>query len=224
MSILHVDSITKSYNNKKILSDIYLSCRSGEIKGLIGRNGSGKSTLLKIIFGSEKPNSQFIKVDDEILKTMSDRRNRINYLPQHHFLPNHIKIKSLMKLFLPEAICNSLQQNYFLKPLLNKKNHELSGGERRIVEIFLIINSESKFVLLDEPFNGVSPVLKNYIVEYIKEKKPSKGFIITDHDYQNILDVSDKIIFLSNGYLREIKNESDLINLGYLPGNVNMNL
>ncbi|WP_317206695.1 ATP-binding cassette domain-containing protein [Tenacibaculum finnmarkense] len=71
MSRLHIDSITKSYKNKVILSDVFISCEKGEIKGLIGRNGSGKSTLLKIIFGTEKPKSKFIKVGDKIIKNMA---------------------------------------------------------------------------------------------------------------------------------------------------------
>ena len=100
MSILHIDSVTKSYDGNVILSDIFLSCKKGEIKGLIGRNGSGKSTLLKIVFGTEKPESKFVRIGNKVIKNISDGRNLINYLPQDNFLPNNISIKSLINLFV----------------------------------------------------------------------------------------------------------------------------
>ncbi len=70
--------------------------------------------------------------------------------------------------------------------------------------------------MLDEPFNGVSPIIKNYIIEYIKKMKVSKGFIITDHDYESVINLADKIVYLKNGYLKEIKNKSELVELGYM--------
>ena len=95
---LHVDSIEKSIDNKKILKDIYLSCETGEIVGILGRNGSGKSTLLKIIFGTMTAENKFVRVGTKVIKKISDNKNLIHYLPQNHFLPNHIKVKSLIAL------------------------------------------------------------------------------------------------------------------------------
>lgn len=216
MSKLHVDSLTKSYNNKVILSDVFLSCNKGEIKGLIGRNGSGKSTLLKAIFGTTTADFKFVKADNKVIRNIRDGRNLINYLPQDSFLPNGVKIRTLIKLFLPEENRNNLFDNEHIKPLLDKKNEVLSGGEKRIIEILLIVHSKAEFILLDEPFNGVSPIIKDYITEYIKELKLCKGYIITDHDYENVINLADNIVFLSDGFLREIKDKSELIELGYL--------
>ena len=92
----------------------------------------------------------------------------------------------------------------------------MSGGEKRIVEILLIIHSKAEYILLDEPFNGVSPIIRDYIIEYIKSNKSSKGYIITDHDYENVINLADRIVFLQNGFLKEIKDKSELIELGYL--------
>ncbi len=217
MNRLHIDSLSISYNNKVILSDIFLSCEKGEIKGLIGRNGSGKSTLLKIVFGIEKPDSKFVKVGDKIIRTISDGRNLINYLPQDNFLPNNVKIKTIIALFLAKESRNIVFNNPHVKPLLNKKNQVLSGGERRIIEILLIIHSNAEFILLDEPFNGVSPIIRDYIIQYIKKMKASKGYIITDHDYENVINLADKIVFLKDGFLKEIKDTSELVELGYIP-------
>lgn len=216
MSRLHVDSVTKSYNNKTILSDVFLSCQKGEIKGLIGRNGSGKSTLLKIIFGSEKAEYKFVRIGEKVIKNVSDRRKLINYLPQDNFLPNNIRIRKIIGLFLDYESRIEMLNNEYLKPLLHKKNKELSGGERRIIEILLILHSKAEFVLLDEPFNGVSPIVRDYIIEYIKKRKERKGYIITDHDYENVIHLADSIVYLQNGFLREIKEMSELVDLGYL--------
>lgn len=216
MSSLYVDSLTKSYDNKVVLSDVFLSCEIGEIKGLLGRNGSGKSTFLKIVFGIEKADSKFVRIGESIIRNISDGRNLINYLPQDNFLPNNVKIKTLIKLFLPKENGEILLRNEYIKPLLGKRNQDLSGGERRIIEILLIVHSNAKFILLDEPFNGVSPVIRDYIIGYIKQIKPSKGYIITDHDYENVINLADKIVFISNGFLREINDKSNLVELGYL--------
>jgi len=216
MSSLHVDSVNKSYDNKKILSDIYLTCKKGEIIGLIGRNGSGKSTLLKIVFGIEKCENKFLKIGKKVITNIANGRSLINYLPQENFLPNGTKIKSLINLFLPKKNRHELINNDYIKPLLDKKNQELSGGEKRIIEILLIIHSNAEFILLDEPFNGVSPIIRDYIIKYIQEIKSSKGFIITDHDYENVINLADKIMFLKDGTLKEIKKQKQLVDLGYL--------
>lgn len=219
MNKLHIDSITKSYNNNVILSDVFISCKKGEIKGLIGRNGSGKTTLLKIVFGTEKADTKFIKIGNKIIRNISDGRNLINYLPQDNFLPNNISIKSIIHLFLQKENRKIVLENEYVKPLLNKKNQDLSTGEKRIIEILLIIHSRAKFILLDEPFNGISPIMRAYIIEYIRKLKSSKGFIITDHDYENVINLADSIVYLQDGFLKEIKDENELIDLGYLTKN-----
>jgi ABC-type multidrug transport system ATPase subunit len=216
MSILHIDSVNKSYDNKKILSDICLTCKKGEIIGLIGRNGSGKSTLLKIVFGIEKCENKFVQIDGKVINNIASGRTLINYLPQENFLPDNIKIKSLINLFLTKENIRELLNNDYIGPLLQKKNQELSGGEKRIVEILLIIHSNAEFILLDEPFNGVSPIIRTYIISYIKKMKSSKGYIITDHDYENVISLADRIMFLKDGALKEIINQKQLVDFGYL--------
>jgi len=216
MNTLHIDSVSKSYDNKTILSDIYLTCKKGEIVGLIGRNGSGKSTLLKIVFGIEKCENKFVQIGDKVINNIASGRTLINYLPQDNFLPNNIKIKLLINLFLPKENRSELITNDYIIPLLHKKNQELSGGEKRIVEILLIVHSNAEFILLDEPFNGVSPIIRSYIINYIRKMKSSKGYIITDHDYENVLNLADKIMFLKDGNLKEISNRKELVDLGYL--------
>jgi len=216
MNNLHIDSVRKSYQDKLILSDIFLSCKQGEIVGLIGRNGSGKSTFLKIIFGIENAENKFIRVNDKVLKSFADSSKLINYLPQNNFLPKGVKVHNIINLFLPQKKRPRLIENVFIKPLLQKKFQVLSGGEKRILEILLLLNSEADFILLDEPFNGVSPIIRDQIIEYINDEKPNKGFIITDHDYENVMKVSDRILFLKNASIKMITDKMELIQHGYL--------
>jgi lipopolysaccharide export system ATP-binding protein len=216
MSTLHVDSVTKSFADKKILRDIYIGCKTGKIIGLLGRNGSGKSTLLKIISGTLKGETQFIRVDDKILRNQFDRKSRIAYLPQCFFLPKDVKIKNLIPLFCDKNNSEKLFGSDLIKPFLNETSRNLSGGERKIVEDLLIIYSNSKFILLDEPFNGLSPKLVTEMQKIIKEQSEQKGFIISDHHYMEVLDISDEIYFLSNTHLKQIKDLKELQYYNYL--------
>lgn len=216
MSILHVDSVIKSFDNKQILTDIFISCKPGEIVGLLGRNGSGKSTLLKVIFGSLPADSKFVKIDNRIANGLFDLNNLIKYLPQDNFLPTHVKIKNIISLFCDKENAEKLKNYIHIKPLLDKKSKQLSGGEKRMVEIFLIVFSNAKYVLIDEPFNGVAPVYKEDIKNIIREQSKHKGFIITDHDYRNITEIATKTILLHDGGTKSIKDKEDLKYWGYI--------
>ena len=217
MSKLHVDSVTKSFDLKAVLTDIFISVEKGEIIGLLGRNGSGKSTLLKIIFGSLDADNKFVRVDNKIIQSLTDRRNIINYLPQNNFLPNNLKVKSIISTFCTKEYAEIISKKTTIKDILNKNNYELSGGEKRVLEIYLIIYSNAKFILLDEPFNGVSPILKEDIKKVIIEQSKNKGIIVTDHDYRNILDISTRLVMIFDGGTKEIKDKEELMKFGYLP-------
>lgn len=219
MSKLHIDSITRSFGEKDILKDIYLSCETGTISGLLGRNGSGKSTLFQIIFGTIKGETSYIKLNNTILKNQSDRKNRIAYLPQYSFLPKNIKIRKLIDLFCDKENSAKISQSEFIQPFLNETPNTLSEGELRIVEVLLIIYSKAKFILLDEPFYSLSPKVVTEIKTIIKQQT-HKGFIISDHQYHDVLDISDDIFLLSDTYLKPIKDLTELKRFNYLPKNI----
>lgn len=219
MNKLHIDSITKSFGERDILKDIYLSCETGNISGLLGRNGSGKSTLFQIIFGSIKGDTQYIKLNNTILKNQFDRKNKIAYLPQYSFLPRNIKIKNLIDLFCDKENSTKISQSELVQPFLNETPNMLSGGELRIVEVLLIIYSKAEFILLDEPFHSLSPKVITEIKIIIKQQT-DKGFIISDHQYHDVLDISDDIFLLSDGHLKPIKDLTELKRFNYLPKNI----
>jgi ABC-type multidrug transport system ATPase subunit len=217
MSNLHVDSVIKSFGTKQILTDIFLSCYKGEIIGVLGRNGSGKSTLMKIIFGTLKAERKYVRVGNKVIHSIFDNRNKVKYLPQDSFLPNHLKLKTVINLFCNKNDALLIAENEFIKPLLNRKSSEMSSGEKRVAEIFLIIYSNSDFVLIDEPFNGVAPIIKEEIIKLIRNQSEFKGFVVTDHDYRNVFEVSTKKILLFDGGTKSINTVDDLRYWGYLP-------
>ena len=214
--VLEVDSLAKRYSERVILSDVYLKCVTGDIVGLFGRNGTGKSTLMKIVFGMEKADNKFVRVNDKVLLSQSQLIQEISYLSQDTFLPNNLTVLELIRLTLNNQNVDSFLNDLILSPFLSIKANSLSGGELRYLEIKLLLNLPSKFILLDEPFNGLSPIIVQAVSELIKTFSKSKGIILTDHDYHSVLDVANRFYLLSDGYLRSISGRSDLVRLGYL--------
>ena len=213
---LHVDSITKSYNGNPLLSDVFLKCELGEIIGVLGRNGCSKSTLLKIIYGVESSTNKFVRIGDRVIKNVSDTKGLLSFLPQDGYLPYGVRIRTLINCFLPKESRTILYENDFMKPYLDKKINNLSGGERRIIEVLMMVHSPSKFLLLDEPYTGISPIVKEELNKIILSCKKSKGVIITDHDYESVLNIVDKVVLLKNGNTKHIKNNEELVEYGYL--------
>jgi ABC-type multidrug transport system ATPase subunit len=220
MSKLHIDSVTKSYGSRTILKDIYLSCETGKIVALIGGIGSGKSTLLQIIFGTMKGDSQFIKFNDQVLTKQSERKNKIAYLPQTLMFPKDIKIKNLISLFCNEINTQKLFNSDLIQPVLNRTMRNLSGGERRMVEVLTIIHSDADFILLEEPYSGLSPILKEKIMNMIMELSQEKGFIISDFNVEEAIKISDEFYLLSNTSLKQMKDLKELQQHYYLPKNI----
>lgn len=216
MRELHVDSVYKSFGHQEILKDIFISCKPGDIVGMLGRNGSGKSTLLKIIFGTLGTDNKFVRADGKIIHGLCSSQRKIAYLPQDNFLPGHLTIKTIVKLFCLRSSIQTLESNEHIKPFLQKKSRQLSGGERRLIELLLILHTRADYILIDEPFNGIEPIHKAYVKNILKDHSQDKGFIITDHDYENILDIASKTILLHEGSTRKIVSKLDLINFGYI--------
>lgn len=217
-SLLEIDSVIKSYGENPVLTDIYLKCETGDIIGMFGRNGSGKSTLLKILFGILTAERKFIRVDGKVLDSPYKIKNELCFLPQHDFLPKYMKAAKAVELYLGKDAVETFFADNILKKLNNNKVSELSGGELRYLEIKLLLKTESKFILLDEPFNGVSPLLIEYIRGLIVESSKTKGIILTDHDYKNVLDVANRYCLIYDGGIKTVTSKEGLIRWGYVPG------
>jgi lipopolysaccharide export system ATP-binding protein len=216
-SLLEVDSVRKEFGTNQVLTDISLRCRTGDIIGLLGRNGSGKSTLLKIIFGTLYTDYKFIRIDGSILSQPFKTKNTIAYLNQDNFLPKNLTVKQVVKIYSDNLDQKSFFEDDVLSKVLNTKIRNLSGGESRYLEVKLLLTLDTLFVLLDEPFNGISPLHTELIKKIITDSSIKKGIILTDHDYRNVLDVANKYYLLFDGGLKPVKTEQDLIDWGYIP-------
>jgi ABC-type multidrug transport system ATPase subunit len=214
-SELLIDSINKSYNNKKILNDIFLKINAGDIIGLLGRNGCGKSTLLKIIFGTLDAESKFIRING-IICDNAYKKDLVKLLPQDDFLPKYLKVENIIKLYCNNENIKKIKNNKFIKKICKIKIKNISGGELRYLETLLIMHLDSNFILLDEPFNGVSPIMAEEIKKIIVEKSKNRGIILTDHDYRNVLSVSNRLYLMKNGSIKELKSNEELIEYGYI--------
>src|SRR5882757_8511292 len=148
---LKVDSVQLEFDGRKILQDIYLDCKQGEIVGLLGRNGSGKSSLLRIIFGTLTPGFKHVSINGEYI-AKGYHNTRIVYLPQHNYLPTGIKIEKLAKNFIDNIFWDEFTSLDIYRDHFNKTVGQLSGGELRQLETLMIIYNKADFILLDEPF------------------------------------------------------------------------
>jgi lipopolysaccharide export system ATP-binding protein len=214
-SMLKVDSVQLEFDGRKILQDVWLQCTQGEVIGLLGRNGSGKSSLLRIIFGSLNPAYKYVSIDDKFI-SKGYYNQRVAYLPQHPYLPNGIKISSLAKMLVDEMLWDDFAAHSIYQKHHHKKAGELSGGERRQLEMLMIVHNRADFILLDEPFTHITPVQADDFKATIRKCAQTKGIILTDHQYRNILDVSDKIILLHDGTTKHITGHEELVTYNYI--------
>jgi ABC-type multidrug transport system ATPase subunit len=214
--ILEVDSVQKTYDNQSILSDVYLRCETGDIVGLLGRNGSGKSTLLKIIFGIENADFKFVRIDGVVKIKTSDLFNEISYLSQDNFIPSQFSVKKAISLSINSLQMEDFYNDEMIESIINRKISQLSGGELRYLEIKLVLCNSSKFVLLDEPYNGLSPLMIEKVNALIKANAKQKGILVTDHNYENVVAISTKLILMKDGKAHHLKCKEELVSKGYL--------
>ncbi len=215
-SLLEIDSVVKSFGLHDVLTDIYMKCQTGNIIGMLGRNGTGKSTLMKILFGTLQADRKFIRIDGKVYDQPYKAINEICYLPQDSFLPKYMSVEKAIELYLGKQQVASFLEDPILQQLNTSKISHLSGGELRYLEIKLLLHTDCKFILLDEPFNGVSPILVGEIKKLILKMSEFKGIILTDHDYRNVLDVANQFCLIYDGGIKRIDDKQELVRWGYI--------
>ena len=210
---LEADGIQLEFNGRKILSDIFIKCGTGKITGLLGRNGEGKSCLMKIIYGSLKCEKS-VRIDKLSQNEAYKQKGLLLYLPQFNFIPKSLSLKRIFKDF---EIDYALFQQRFPEFSSKYKSSagSLSGGELRLVELYVIVKPASYFALLDEPFTHLSPVQTEKMKELLLEEKLNKGFVITDHMYRHVTAICDSLYVLANGKTHLTKTAADIERLGY---------
>lgn len=213
---LCVDSVQISFDGRTILSDVFLQCRTGDVIGLFGRNGSGKSTLLKILFGVLRPDYRYIKIDEEVILRNDRLQQLISYLPQDPFIPDFLPVRKAVALSIDSGKTQGFLSDPQIAEMADLKVSQLSGGQRRYLEVKTVLESNSLFALLDEPFNGLSPLMTETVSGLISAAAVQKGIIISDHDYSNVLKISTSLVLLKNGGIHRLQSGQELIDEGYL--------
>ena len=214
--ILEADSMWLEYEGRKILQSIYLKIETGKVVGLLGRNGTGKSSLMRMVFGSLRGQNQSVRINGKHISHPYNEKNLIRYLPQHHFVPTDLKLTTLCSIYEIDLLEIG---KYF--PEICKYGAEkignLSGGNRRLVETLLILLSPVPFVLLDEPFTHLAPVTVEQLSNVIRDQKQHKGILLSDHSYQQVIDLAEEIyLIVPVGRSVYLNNpEEDLKRFGY---------
>lgn len=211
---LEADSIQLAFNNRKILSDIYLKCETGKIAGLVGRNGQGKSCLMQIIYGSLK-SEKSVRIDNVSQPEAFKKPDFLKYLPQFNFIPKQLSLKRIFKDFELDYSPFEKRFSEFASKYKSAIG-SLSGGERRVIELYVIVKSKSKFAMLDEPFTHLSPLQTEKIKELLMEEKVNKGLLITDHMFNHVTEICDTIYVLVNGKTHLTNNLEEIETLGYV--------
>lgn len=209
-----LDNVELSFNGKCILYGVYVKAETGKITGILGSNGCGKTSLLRIFFGNLPCNNKLVRIDNKgTLKDLYLIEN-VKFLPQTDFLPD-ITLKKLFSFY------KISWEGFMLKfpsfgDYKNIRLKELSGGERRVISIWLTIKSDAKLILLDEPFTHLTPVYTSIIKEELIAEKENKAILLTDHLYQDIMEIADDLYFIKDGCSRTVSSAKELEKLGYI--------
>ena len=222
MKTLELQNIKKSFKKKEILHGIDLQIRSSEVFGLLGPNGAGKTILFSLISGLEMTTSGKIFLDeyDITFKDISFRASKgIIYLPQEPSVFRKLSVAENIKAALQTKFKNieiedkytSIMKEFDLFSLEKQISENLSGGQRRKLEIARAFALEPKFILLDEPFAGIDPLTINEIKNIIsKLRAKNVGVVISDHNAQATMDICDNISVINNGEIIASGNPSSI--------------
>lgn len=232
--MLNLNKISKSIKDKIIVNDISFEINEGSINGLLGPNGAGKTTTFYLIAGLIPLDSGEIIYNNQNISNlpMHKRSNiGIKYLPQEpsifQNLTVHENLYGLAEISLKEKnkidkFMDQSIEEFSLQDVLNQKGRQLSGGQRRKVEIARTLAASPKIILLDEPFAGIDPIAIDDIKNVLKGLK-NKGIaiLITDHNVREALDICDNAIVINNGQViakgaKEELTKNELVKKVYL--------
>lgn len=237
-----VDEIVKSYKGRVVVNKINLQVEQGEIVGLLGPNGAGKTTTFYMIVGLVRPKSGTVFLDNKDITSLpmfKRARLGLGYLPQEPSIFKKLTVEENIRLLLEiiqpiepdqfDSKINELIQDLGLSHVRKSKGFQLSGGEKRRVEIARALSLNPSFVLLDEPFAGVDPIAVSEIQDIIQTLKDKGiGIVISDHNVRETLAITDRSYIIHQGSIllsgvpQEIAN-SDIAKKYYLGESFQLN-
>lgn len=213
---LQIDSVNHHFGRRRVLTGAWLKAQNGRVLGLLGRNGCGKSTLLQILLGTLKPDVGLVQLNGIAVRRLYQEPQAVAYLPQASFLPRRWRVEQALRRFAGKE-GQALRADVRLAPLLRTRVADLSGGERRYLELCLVLALPRAFYLLDEPFSELEPLYKQAAGERIRAVSRTAGVIVTDHDYAQIVAVSDEVVLMHQGQIQRVESLAELQGR-YLPG------
>lgn len=228
LKTLRAENIKKSYNKRCVVNGVSISVSPGEVVGLLGPNGAGKTTSFYMIVGLVKPDSGgvFLGEDDITSLPMYQRALiGVGYLPQEASVFRKLTVRdnilSILEI-LPdyknnkqsrESKLSELIEELDLHKVIDSYAYSLSGGERRRVEIARSLACSPKFMLLDEPFAGIDPIVVADLQKLVTElKNKGIGILITDHNVRETLGICDRAYILSSGQVLESGSPDHIAN------------
>ena len=229
-SCLQVLHLKKSYGGRKVVKDVSLTVRKGEVVGLLGPNGAGKTTSFYMIVGLVRSDGGDIRIDEQSIANMPiHRRSRLglSYLPQEASIFRKLNVQDNVRAVLElqtdaqgqplskaeiEERLTRLLEELRVEHLRDSPALALSGGERRRVEIARALATQPRFILLDEPFAGIDPIAVieiQRIIGFLKER--GIGVLITDHNVRETLGICDHAFIISDGQVLAQGTPSEIV-------------
>ncbi len=221
--ILRSENLVKIYGKRKVVKGVSLEVHQGEIVGLLGPNGAGKTTSFYMTVGFVKPNEGKVYLNDEEITHLpmyKRAKKGIGYLPQEPSVFRKLSVEDNIKAVLEMINLTKSEQKDKLEELIDEfglekvrksRGDTLSGGERRRTEIARALATSPKFILLDEPFAGIDPIAVEDI-QYIVAKLKTKniGILITDHNVQETLSITDRAYLMFEGNILKMGTAEEL--------------
>ncbi len=225
MHLLEIKGLSKSYDGREVVKGVDILVERGEIVGLLGPNGAGKTTTFYMVVGIIPPNKGTITFDNnDITKLPIHERARcgIGYLSQDPSIFRKLTVEENIMAVLETFAISRPERKKRLKVLLEElgiahlaknKAYTLSGGERRRLEITRALVTNPSFILLDEPFSGIDPIVVNEAQEIIRGlKERGLGILLTDHNVRETLSITDRAYLIAEGKILIAGSAEELIN------------
>jgi len=225
MHLLEIKGLSKSYGGREVVKGVDLLVKRGEIVGLLGPNGAGKTTTFYMVVGIIPPNRGKIVFDNYDITNLSIHERAhfgIGYLSQEASIFRKLTVEENIMAILETLPIGKTERRKRLEGLLNELNiahlakskaFTLSGGERRRLEITRALVTNPSFILLDEPFSGIDPIVVNEAQEIIKElREKGLGILLTDHNVRETLSITDRAYLIADGKILISGTAEELIN------------
>jgi len=222
---LRAEGLKKYYRKRPVVNGVSISLNKKEIVGLLGPNGAGKTTTFYIIMGFIKPNEGKTYLNEKEITNLPMHiraRMGIAYLPQEPSIFRGLSVRDNLRAVIEilikdkekrDKLFNQLMEEFKLGPISDTLGVRLSGGERRRVEIARALIANPEFLLLDEPFTGVDPIVREEIQNIVLNlKKKEIGILITDHNVRETLEITDRSYIMYEGKIILSGKTEELIN------------